>query len=249
MDCLYYRNLLMKRIKISKSPIFIVGCGHSGTSLLLSILDSHSKIYGIPYESRCGFSETPEIMLKQFDRMAIIEGKPRWVEKTPSHIRCIGRLLELRQDAKILLIIRDGRDVAISIKNRSGSLEKGITRWIEDNHAGKNFWNHPNVYVLKYEDLIKDFQSTISGVLSFLGESYEPEMEEFYKIPRLYYSNKVIQPHEGPKDHNQYRNWQINQPLFDGRGKWKQLNQEELTLINSLAKDLLIELEYIKTER
>ncbi len=39
-------------IKMGDSPpIFILGCGHSGTTLLLAMLSRHSHLYGIPYES------------------------------------------------------------------------------------------------------------------------------------------------------------------------------------------------------
>jgi hypothetical protein len=39
-------------LKFITSPIFVLGCGHSGTSVLLRLLGAHSKIYGVPYESR-----------------------------------------------------------------------------------------------------------------------------------------------------------------------------------------------------
>ena len=45
--------LFMKPSQKTKilSPIFIVGCGHSGTSIMLALLDAHSKIEVIPDES------------------------------------------------------------------------------------------------------------------------------------------------------------------------------------------------------
>ncbi len=42
------------------------------------------------------------------------QGKKRWVEKTPSNIMHMERLLTLFPGAKFIHVIRDGRDVAIS---------------------------------------------------------------------------------------------------------------------------------------
>jgi hypothetical protein len=39
---------------------------------------------------------------------------------------------------KIIVVIRDGRDVAASLKKRFGNIEHGINRWITDN----NVWFH-----------------------------------------------------------------------------------------------------------
>lgn len=249
----YYWNRLTLRITIDSAPVFIVGCGHSGTSILLAILNAHSRIYAVPYESGVAMGENKskfQKKLKRFDRMAIAAGKRRWVEKTPKHILHIGKILKWRPSAKIILIIRDGRDVAYSIQKRTGSLENGIRRWCEDNLAGKEYWSDSNVHVIKYEDLVTDFETTIISVLSFLDEEYECGMKSYHNKPKKWYSNVISKPkmaHHGT-NHNQYRNWQINQPIFDGRGSWKEMSAEELSFINSISGSMLVEFGYTKTD-
>jgi hypothetical protein len=44
--------------------------------------------------------------------------------------------------------------------------------------------------------------------------------------------------------HNQYRSWQINQPVFDGRGSWKAMSDEELSFVTSIAGSMLVEFGY-----
>ena len=242
----YLWNKVARRVRIDSPPIFIVGCGHSGTSLLLAILGSHSRIYAVPFESN--IASKPErfhAAKEAFDKSAVSAGKYRWVEKTPRHIYRIGRILKWCPDARILLMIRDGRDVACSIQARAGSLEQGIRRWVKDNLAGKKYFKHPNVYVIKYEELVVNFEFALKDLLSFLNEAYEEGMKDYHKIPRKWYSDKISKPSTAfGKDHGQYRNWQINQPIFDGRGRWTQLSAEELSLLTDIAGDMLAEFGY-----
>ncbi len=244
--CRYFWNKVGRRVRIDSPPVFIVGCGYSGTSLLLAILGSHSRIYAVPFESN--IANKPQrfhVAMKEFDKSTVSAGKHRWVEKTPIHIYRIGRILKWCPDARILLMIRDGRDVACSIQARTGSLEEGIRRWVKDILAGKEYFEHPNVYVVKYEKLVSNFEVAVREILSSLNEAYEGGMKDYHKIPRKWYSSKITKPSTAfGKDHGQYRNWQINQPIFDGRGRWKKLSAEELSLINDIAGEMLAEFGY-----
>jgi len=216
--------------------------------VLLAILDAHSRVSAIPFESKLALSVTRSEFLKgmeRFDVLTISRGKQRWVEKTPVHIHYIAEILQWCPEARVLLILRDGRDVAYSIKQRTGSLLSGIERWITDNLAGYRFWSHPQVKVVKYEDLIESFESTVSRILDFMGEKFEEGCNQYYQTPKQWYSNMLTKPpsaHE--KYHNQHRNWQINQPLFDGRGRWRSLSEDELSLFYELAGDYLLKFGY-----
>lgn len=245
----YFWNHRVRRIKIDSPPGFVVGCGYSGTSVTLAIVGTHSRIYAVPYESGIALQDNPEKFQEavlSFERMAILDGKHRWIEKTPRHILHISQILKWRPDARILLILRDGRDVAWSIREQMGNVEDGIKRWVHDNLAARDYWQHPQVHVFRYEDLISDFESTVGGILEFLDEEYEEGMRNFHLIPRKWYAEEIYQPESRFGDnHKAFRNWQINQPLFDGRGRWKMLSESELSLVNDLGGDLLSELGYV----
>ena len=237
------------------APIFLVGCGHSGTSLLLAILGTHSGIHAIPRETYLAIDPdtrtarlAPDAreQLRSFAKLTHAQGKRRWIEKTPSHIHALAQLFELCPTSKILLVIRDGRDVACSIQDRSGDLAEGIRRWVADNRAGQKFWAHPQVHVLRYESIIEDFRGTLTTALSFLGEEFEEPLSHHDRTPHLFYSDKIQKPPDAfGQNHAEYRNWQINQPLFDGRGKWKRLSDKEKTLIKEIAGDMLSEYGYV----
>lgn len=230
-------------------PVFIVGCGHSGTSMLLAILSEHPGIFAVPGESEIALQDDRRLFygkLGLFNDLTIKAGKYRWAEKTPRHIRHIGKILNWAPTSRIILIVRDGRDVAYSIKQRTGSLAEGIQRWVSDNLAGKSYWDHPQVYIIKYEDIISDFESSVTKLLKFLGEDYFSSMLNFHATPKKWYAGKINRPKDAfGKNHEMYRNWQINQPLFDGRGKWKLLSDDEISLVRKEGDAMLSEFGYV----
>jgi len=71
----YLTNKFIKRIGICGAPMFIVGCDHSGTSLLLTILGSHSNIYAVPFESKITYKSNKQKYFNQFNRLAIAMGR------------------------------------------------------------------------------------------------------------------------------------------------------------------------------
>ncbi|NQZ67397.1 MAG: sulfotransferase [Lentisphaeria bacterium] len=190
-----------KVIRPHKPPVFIVGCGHSGTSILLAILGAHPSIHPIPKETFIGKKTKSRFneLVTNFEFLTIKARKRRWIEKTPGNIRYLSPIFERLPDAKVIIIIRDGRDVAASIQKRTGNLENGIKRWCNDNLAGKEYWDNPNVYRIKYEDIISDFEKTITDLLSFLDEKYYDDLKNYHKTPKKWYSNKISKPESASK--------------------------------------------------
>ncbi len=242
-------NRFAHKPQLDRAPAFVIGCGHSGTTVLLRILGAHSRIFSVPFESNLGTRSGPSarLLMKYFDLCTLAQNKVRWVEKTPNHINCIGRLWELAPEAKVILILRDGRDVACSLRNRFGDLRGGIERWINDNGSGKRYWRHRDVHVLRYEELVEDFQSTVTSILHFIGEEYEPGIEDYHQTPANHRARVAERPQEvSGKDHGRLREWQTSQPIFDGRGKWKSMTDDEKGLFKKLAGEMLIEYGYVE---
>jgi tetratricopeptide (TPR) repeat protein len=233
------------------NPVFIVGCGHSGTSIMLAILSNHPHFYPITYESalfKRSESEIREIML-QWDRECIEAGKKRWIEKTPPHIFHIQKFLLHRPQSKFILMLRDGRDVVCSLKYRTEykSFEERVERWIYDNLAGLPYWNHSKVMVVKYEDLVGETEITLKKVFSFLGENYVSQVLDYHQQQKHWYHSEITKPLEimTHEDHHKLRNWQINQPLFDGTGRWKiEMKEQDKIIFKKVSKDYLIEFGY-----
>lgn len=246
---MYCWNRHVRRVRVESPPIFICGCGHSGTTLLLAIASTHSKIYAIPYESSLAMNERPDPFLNAFatfDRWTIAAGKRRWVEKTPRHINHVGKILEWSPDARVIIIVRDGRDVACSLRRQRGSLEDCMQRWVDENRGSQQYWGDPRVHVCRYEDLVTDLEPTVRAVMEFVGEPFEPAQLEYYRKPRTYLLGTIGKiTTDLEREHAARRNRQVNQPVFDGRGGWKELSDDEVAVLDRVGGELLREFGYI----
>jgi len=234
-----------------ENPIYIVGCGHSGTSILLRIIGNHKNIWPVKKESAFFLKPDTHLsaLLKEWDENCVGDSRARWVEKTPPHIFQIPRLLASRPNAKILLITRDGRDVVASLKHRKGyeSIDDRIDRWLYDNMAGLPFWDHERVHILTYENLVSKSEETLKKVFNFLGEEYDEGVLDFHQSKENWYTDELRKPKsiQNNQDHNHLRNWQVNQPLFDGRGAWKKsMTKNELKTFETRCADLMAKLGY-----
>ncbi len=242
-------------------PVFIVGCGHSGTTLLLAMLSAHSRVHGVPYESKLfqrDPAERPDLVAR-FEAETRAAGKARWLEKTPRHILHLDELFARFPEARVVLMMRDGRDVACSIRDRTGDLDEGIRRWVDDNAAADPFRDQDGVLVLRYEDLVEDPEAALRRVTDHLGEPFEAEMLAHHRSGFRFYGGvnnmekfkETIDRLEEPPssvsgaNHRLYRSWQARQPLFDGRGRWREkMTPAEIARFLERARDRLVRYGY-----
>jgi hypothetical protein len=232
-------------------PVFIVGCGHSGTSLMLRMLGAHSRIHAIQSETYAAVGERAEefaVLARNFGKSAAMNWRPRWAEKTPKHVEHVEFIRRHLPEAKFIGIVRDPRDVANSLKKRFGDLAAGIDRWISDNNELLSHRGEPWFHVVRYEDLVSDPRATMASIMNFLDEHLEESQLEFHRQPVSWYEEKTRVSGDAPppQDNSALRNWQINQPLFDGRRKWeKELTSEEVGRVVELTSDLGRQLGYM----
>ncbi len=182
--------------RFKRPPIIIGGCGRSGTTLLLAVLSAHPSILAIPRETEafCPTAwsgaldlDAPFEIEKVTDYLAEVEPGPkvrRWCEKSPKNILFFGRILEFfGQDVRLIHIIRDGRDVVTSYHPTRRREKPWVPpeRWVADVTAGLAFDDHPQVHLVRYEDLINRFEPTIEALCRFLGEEVVPEILNWHR--------------------------------------------------------------------
>jgi hypothetical protein len=108
-------------------------------------------------------------------------GKPRWGDKTPHYVHHVDQLLEIWPDARFVVLVRDGRDVALSLRrmpfgpNNAWAAAQWWARGIRAGEAAQR--RHPGqVLTVRYEDLARDPVTHVPPVCAFLGLEYRPEM-------------------------------------------------------------------------
>lgn len=206
-----------------ENPIFIVGCGHSGTTLMLRILSDHKNLYGIDYESKAmqgNYAKFSKIL--QWRKETEKNGKDRWIEKTPKHIKYIGRILSIFPNANIIVMQRDGRDVVVSIRKRFGDSKLGVNRWIEDNLASLKFKDDERVHFVKLEDLTENPEQVLRKVCNKINLEFYPDLLNYHSSQFTFDNQKPTKTSErAGKDHIKNRVWQVNQPIIKNTSKWK----------------------------
>ena len=136
-----------------------------------------------------------------FSEHARHNGKVRWGDKTPSYVTEIGVLDALFPDCKIVHIVRDGRDVAIS--NRSldwgiQNLPRAAADWAWKVTIARKVGEvlRDRYLELRYEDLVGAPETVLRSVCAFLGEGFESTMLEYSKTAEQEMPAQSLQWHQ-----------------------------------------------------
>ena len=204
---------------------FICGSGHSGTSLIANILAGHDDVWMPLYETGLFLRRQVNLTYKhQKWRLSALRARRRVIlEKTPRHIHVLNTIRKHVPRPRFLIMVRDGRDVAASMERRFGEVRVGIDRWIEDNTFALAERDAEDVMICRYEDFIESPEAALQRICAFFDLPYTPALLDYHKQPRLWFRVQELKQgsDRGHKDQRAHRNWQINQPLFDGRNRWQ----------------------------
>ena len=112
---------------------------------------------------------------------AIKHNKPRVAEKSCNHLFHVDEILRLYPEAKIICILRDGRDVVKSIRSVPWGRDKqwaGICRnW--NRYANEMFRVQARLHadrftLVRYEALMQSPETELRRLCEFIGEDFEP---------------------------------------------------------------------------
>jgi protein O-GlcNAc transferase len=209
-------------------PILVSGFGHSGTTLMATMLGAHPQTHLIPHETRWfindverGKRKIAEVQEKHSDLII--------VEKTPSHMYRIDDI-DI-PNAKFVVMIRHPYDIAASLYIRYNDIEKAVKRVNKDFNALVSITS--DIHIVKYESLIENPKETLTNVCHYSGLRFSKKMLEHERYAPVWFKVEKPKNVKGQgKDHEIRRAWQVQQPLFDGRNRWKtDLNSGEQEFI------------------
>jgi len=244
----------------SPAPVFILGSPRSGTSMLHWALLQHEALWGSeesefllplaralrPAYDR-GMQFTPHSWLAQQNvsqeefaasvglglsaLYASRSGGKRWVEQTPSYSTVALELAGMFPAAQFLHIVRDGRQVADSMRRMwDWSMAEAAGHWHDHVSAVlKLEQQHPaRVLRIRYEEMIADPQQQLPPVFAFLRLSMEPAAAGFI-------AGRPINTAPGTSSSSSMEKLQP---------RWHSWSQAELQTFLDIAGPLLQELGY-----
>ncbi len=104
-----------------------------------------------------------------------------FLTKTPS-TKGMSFVQQYLPNSKVLLLIRDGRDVSSSYsKTFKSRYEDGVRTWLEGAKDALHYIESDTVLLTRYEDLVSDFEKTMRTIFDFLGvdcEDYDYSFQE-----------------------------------------------------------------------
>lgn len=171
------------------------------------------------------------------------EGKARWGDKTPAYIGHVDRLAATWPNARFVVLVRDGRDVALSVMNvpfGPNNAWAAARSWAaairEGREAAARF--RGRVLEVRYEDLVSKPAETVAAVCDFVGLDYSDDMLAIEQTDR----SKVVADQSA---------WFTN--VWSGIttaavGKWRtELTPRQIELFETVAGDELRALGYETT--
>src|SRR5215218_719242 len=121
------------------------------------------------------------IVAAPFEAYAAAHGKPRWGDKTPHYVHHVDHLLRVFPRARFVVLVRDGRDVALSLRRMPfgpNNAWAAAQWWARGIRAGLHAVEaHPeHVMTVRYEDLVAAPEEHVRAVCAFAGLRFEPDM-------------------------------------------------------------------------
>lgn len=137
-----------------------------------------------------------------------------YIDKLPLNFIYIGEIIRLFPKAKFIFALRNPHDVVLSCFMQQFTPNDSMMNFTNLKDSA-NFYDismklyrkyfelfKSNIYEIKYEDVILNFDATIKDLLNFLDLEWEDEVKKFYKTAR----------HRGIISTPSYN--QINKPLY-----------------------------------
>ena len=173
----------------------------------------------------------PEAIRRIFALYAETKGKPRYGDKTPVFVLRIPLLAELFPEAVFVHIVRDGRDVAMSLVERHWgpeTLEEGAAYWairVREGRTSGRVLGPDRYREVRYEDLLAWPEGVLRELSPFVGLDFRQEM--------LSYEDHALD--NVPPDERFFHE-HLSEPPTAGLRDWRRaLNSEDLETFEAIA--------------
>ncbi len=182
--------------------------------------------------------------------------KPRWGEKTPLYCRCMASIERLLPEAHFIHIVRDGRDVALSLRSRFFSpghdVETQAGYWRENVESARQAGSRCRHYLeVRYEDLLQDTEAILRKICAFIDLTFTRDMLLYYQrtperlrehLSRYQVTGRLLISHE---ERLRQQAATMRAPDVSRIGAWRhEMSSDEIHRFQAVAGTLLEELGY-----
>lgn len=183
-------------------------------------------------------------------------GKPRWGEKTPIYVKSIRKIDRALPEARFVHVIRDGRDVALSIRDRAVKehpIDRIAERWVRRIGQARRQSKHVSHYTeIRYEQLILETEPTLRRVCDFFDLPWDERVLNYHEqSARRLEEMKRELPADGKRTTLSVERRMATHartttaPDPSRVSRWReQMDREDRRLFESIAGELLEELGY-----
>jgi len=203
----------------------------------------HDELKAFLYESRD--KEFSDVVRGIYELGMRRAGKVMWGDKTPRYVLYLPLLIKLFPQARIIHLVRDGRDVALSylgFDSGPTTVRDAARYWRYMAGVGRHFHKErPDVpYIeVRYEDLVLEPEAGIKEICRFLDIQYEPAMVDFQA------------GHKRPTEKDSFGHELVGRPVTAGRvGRWrKEMTERDVVVFEALAGRRLQDFGYATATR
>jgi hypothetical protein len=188
--------------------------------------------------------QNPNMILSTlYSQYASYHDAQRWGDKSPIYATRVAEIAEFFPTAQFIHIIRDGRDVALSMKKAYQGVRffyvdlcyaaQSWRRRVQKARNGGLSLGAGRYFELRYEKLTENPEATLKNLCHFLGETFVSDMTEPQQVAnKQYHSKGVHASTRKPLNTKSVGRWQKKMPPSDQR------------IFQVLAGDLLMDLGY-----
>jgi hypothetical protein len=184
------------------------------------------------------------------------QGKSRWGEKTPTYVQRMPLIQGALPEARFVHVIRDGRDVALSVLDRTVrelTAADVARRWQKKINKARADAPRLRHYIeVRYEDLVLDTEPVLRRVCEFIELDFDPAMLDYHERSsgRLREMARAL-PGDGRAHHLSVERRMATHamttkpPSADRVARWRtQMSGDDRAAFEAVAGDLLAELGY-----
>ncbi len=177
----------------SRKPVFIVGMLRSGTSLLEQLLDQHPRVTArgelnflahawAEWRQSTASDSSPTELSTQLWRHIQLDGPAErcYIDKNPLNFRFLPMVAAILPEAKILHLLRDGRDSCLSsfmqlFQHPDTAFSNQLDDLVDFYHGYLLLMQHFRIHMpeqilsLNYQQLVTDTQTCMQAAWNFLG--------------------------------------------------------------------------------